>query len=102
MNELLLTDMEVCKAFCGDEYCMQEDMFPCLRMNSYRNIAQAQLEKILNADFVQLDKNQNLPEIPSFSYDKLEDIPLLQRGAINYSKLLTGFRKMRIGSYEKS
>ena len=41
MNELL-TPEEICVAFCGEGYCMQEDKFPCSRFNSYKAIAQAQ------------------------------------------------------------
>lgn len=44
---------------------------------------------------VELDEDQSLPEIPEFQYDKPEDRPLLQRGAINYSKLLSGFRRIK-------
>jgi len=35
-----------------------------------------------------LAPDQRLPEIPEFQYDDEEYIPYLQRGAINYSKLL--------------
>jgi len=52
MKVLLLKDGEICKAVCGDEYCMQEDMFPCGRFAAYK--AQAQLDKILNQPW--LDK----------------------------------------------
>jgi hypothetical protein len=41
-----------------------------------------------------LSSDQTLPEIPEFQYDKAEDRPLLKRGAINYSKMLTGWRKV--------
>ena len=41
-----------------------------------------------------LDENQESPGIPSFQYDKEEDGKLLRRGAINYSKMLTKWRKI--------
>ncbi len=41
--------------------------------------------------------DQELPEIPEFQYDKLEDGALLRRGAINYSKLLSGWKKVEGG-----
>ena len=46
--------------------------------------------------YVQLAEDQSLPEIPSFAYDKVEDRELLQRGAINYSKMFTGWRKVKL------
>jgi hypothetical protein len=45
-----------------------------------------------------LDPDQNLPLIPDFQYDKKEDRKLLRRGAINYSKMLTNFRKIKEGN----
>ena len=44
--------------------------------------------------YVKLATDQTLPEIPEFAYDKLEERRLLKRGAINYSKLLAGWRKV--------
>lgn len=42
-DELLLSPEEICKAFCGDTYCQQEEeKFPCQRFDSYCSIAQAQ------------------------------------------------------------
>ena len=34
------------------------------------------------------DREAELPDIPTFGYDKETDIPLLKRGAINYSKMI--------------
>jgi len=39
-------------------------------------------------------ENQSLPEMPPFAYDKDDERPLLIRGAINYSKLLTDWVKV--------
>ena len=44
--------------------------------------------------YVKLAEDQTLPEIPSFAYDNEENRELLQRGAINYSKMFTGWRKV--------
>lgn len=46
------------------------------------------------AGYVKLADDQNLPEIPLFLYDKEEDRELLKRGAINYSKMLSKWRKV--------
>ncbi len=37
-----------------------------------------------------VDRDAELPEIPTFLYDKEEDRALLRRGALNYSKMLSG------------
>ena len=47
-------------------------------------------------DLVELDPHQSLPTIPEFQYDRPEDIPLLRRGAINYSKMLANYRKVKL------
>ena len=44
--------------------------------------------------WVKLSEDQNLPEIPDFQYDKIRDRELLRRGAINYSKMLSRWRKV--------
>ncbi len=41
-----------------------------------------------------LAKDQTPPAIPDFQYDKTEDRPLLKRGAINYSKMLGGWKRV--------
>jgi hypothetical protein len=43
-----------------------------------------------------IDPKAKLPEIPDFEYDLGEIRPYLRRGAINYSKMLSGWVK-RIG-----
>ena len=48
------------------------------------------------AGYVQLAEDQNLPAIPEFQYDKQEDRELLKRGAINYSKMLSDFRRVEL------
>ena len=45
-------------------------------------------------EVVVVDNKAELPPIPDFRYDKEEDRELLRRGAINYSKLLSGWRKV--------
>ena len=36
-----------------------------------------------------VDREAKLPDIPSFGYDDINKIPILQRGAVNYSKLIS-------------
>jgi len=50
------------------------------------------MEKGFNA---KVDRDAKLPEIPTFLYDGYEDglRLLLRRGAVNYSKMLTGWVK---------
>lgn len=50
------------------------------------------LEYLASQGFCIIAKDQTLPEIPGFQYDKEEYRPYLIRGAINYSKLLSGFK----------
>ena len=54
------------------------------------------LARIKEAGCAQLAEDQELPEIPAFQYDSEEDQKLLRRGAINYSKLLGNWRKVKV------
>ena len=69
-----------------------------LAIPEVRHNADIMISKVLaiikEAGYMKLAEDQSLSRIPSFSYDKEEDRKLLQRGAINYSKLLAGWRKV--------
>ena len=56
MTELLLTQEQEVAAANGKELITAE------RLQEYHRVAQAQLKKVLNAGYVQLDPDQSLPE----------------------------------------
>ena len=65
------------------------------RLDDFREIIQIQVDKILKADRIRIEADdQSLPEIPKFQYEESErKRGWLQRGAINYSKMLSNWVK---------
>lgn len=74
---------------CSGNIHREKCVVPC---GQQLEAAQEQLEYLASQGFCIIAKDQTLPEIPGFQYDKEEYRPYLIRGAINYSKLLSGFK----------
>ncbi len=65
------------------------------RMEKEARVALEQLNNKFEGwcEFAIVDRKAKLPDIPKFQYDDPEIIFYLTRGAINYSKLLSGYVK---------
>jgi len=79
---------EYCQLACKIEY---KD---CLKCSAWE-VAKSLADQILSIKGVLIEsEHPDVPEIPEFGYDPEEYRPYLKRGAINYSKLLSGFCKV--------
>ena len=67
----------------GDTWELAPDEYK----ESYKKLA----KQILSHPDLALIDRRELPDIPEFEYDDEEYIPYLQRGAINYTKMLTNY-----------
>jgi len=87
-----LIEAEVEKRLCFDEN--GKDLRDLCKICK-ETLEAEHLEKMKAQGWRQLEEDQALPEIPSFAYDSEEDRKLLRRGAINYSKLLSEWRRIK-------